>query len=319
MAQPAPDHGSVAVFGEALVDMIPTGEVTFEARAGGSPANIAVATARLGCATTFLGGLSTDRWGHLLAAHLEDAGVTTTAAPRSDRPTAMAFVDLATDGSATYRFLWDDTADRAVVIEDLPSDLGTATWVQVGSVSAALPDTFEVAHALALRERGSRLVSCDPNVRTMVHGDDPEVRARLLSIMATADLVKSSDEDLEFLYGPIAASEAIRRLLDGGAGVVAVTRGGAGALLASSAGTEVIEPVAVTTADTVGAGDTFMAALLAGFCAIGVGTRDDLHDLDSVSLRAVGRLAATAASITVGRVGADPPTLADLPTDVLLG
>lgn len=318
MTEPTAASGSVAVFGEALIDMIPTGEVTFEARAGGSPANVAVAAARLGCAATFLGGLSTDRWGRMLADHLHGAGVATDLAPRSERPTAVAFVDLAADGNATYRFLWEGTADRAVTLDDLPPDLGATTWLQVGSVSAAFADTFEVVDGLVQRERPRRLVSCDPNVRVMVHGDDPAVADRLSRVTRTADLVKCSDEDLEFLLGSIAPDEAISRLLDGGAGVVAITRGAAGAVIAAAAGTVVIDPVAVATVDTVGAGDTFMAALLAGLCDAGVRTRDHLHDVDLDALQAVGTFAATAASVTVGRAGADPPMRADLPPDVLI-
>ncbi len=318
MTGPAAPSGSVAVFGEALIDMIPTGGVTFEARAGGSPANIAVAAARLGCAATFLGGLSTDRWGRLLADHLGDAGVTTTDAPRSDRPTAMAFVDLAPDGSASYRFLWDDTADRAVTLDELPTDLGAVNWLQVGSVSAAFADTFDVVDGLVARERAHRLVSCDPNVRIMVHGDDPAVRDRLLRVIGAVDLVKCSDEDLDFLLPGASTDAAIAHFLAAGAGVVAVTRGAAGAVIASAAATIAIDPVAVTIVDTVGAGDTFMAGLLTGFLDAGVRTRDDLHDVDPDTLQAVGTLAATAAAITVGRAGANPPVRNDLPHDVVI-
>ena len=308
----------VAVFGEALIDVIPTGDVNFEGRAGGSPANIAVAAARLGLPTTFLGGLSTDRWGQLLTTHLEAAGVATDAAPRSERPTAMALVDLAEDGSATYRFLWEDTADRVVELDDLPDDLGAATWLQVGSVAAAFADTGAVAAALVTRERQRRLVACDPNVRTMVHGTGQEVRDRLLALVEQADLVKSSDEDLELLLGDIAIEDAIRHLLASGAGLVAVTRGGDGAILGSAAGMVTIDPVDTTLVDTVGAGDTFMAGLLVGLADLGVRTRQDLRGLDLESLRAVGTMAATAAAITVSRQGANPPTRDDMPPGTLV-
>lgn len=312
------DPAGLAVFGEALVDIIPTGDVTFEGRAGGAPANVAVAAARLGMPTTFLGGLSTDRWGRMLAGHLAAAGVSTDATPRSDRPTAMALVDLADDGSAVYRFLWEDTADRVVALDDLPRDLGPTTWLQVGSVAAAFADTGAVAAALVDRERSRRLVACDPNVRTMVHGSSQAVRERLRTLVAQSDLVKASDEDLAFLLGDTSAEEAIQRLLADGAGVVAVTRGGDGAVVGSAAGTVTIPPVPTTLVDTVGAGDTFMAGLLVGLSDAGVRTREQLRAVEVPVLRAVGTMAATAAAITVSRQGADPPTRGDMPPDVLL-
>lgn len=310
--------GGVAVFGEALVDVLPTSPTTWEARPGGSPANIAVATARLGIPTWFLGGLSHDRWGTMLADHLSSSGVDVDAAPRSDLPTAMALVTLAEDGTADYRFLWDDTADRAVAIGDLPADPGPATWLQVGSVAAALADSGATAVELASRERGRRLVSCDPNVRTVVHGDDPEVAARIRRIMATADLVKASDEDLEFLVdGDVTTAAA--QLLDDGATLVAITRGSRGATLLGHAGRVEIPPVAVAVVDTVGAGDTFTAGLLAALSEIGMESRDDLAGLDRDTLAAVGHFAAAAAAATVSRVGADPPHRDDLPPAVAIG
>lgn len=303
---------SVTVFGEALIDVIPTRGAGFEGRAGGSPANIAVATSRLGCPTSFLGGLSTDRWGQLLTTHLEDAGVVTDDAPRSDRPTAMALVDLADDGSAIYRFLWDHTADRGLTLDDLPADLGSSTWLQVGSVAAAFEDTGAAVADLVAREHPNRLVSCDPNVRPMVHGTSTAVTGRMVHLMERADLVKCSGEDLAFLMPSLGVDQAIAELLSGGAGAVAITRGSAGAVVGSAAGSATIAAVRGNVIDTVGAGDTFMAGLLAGLSDAGVRTRDDLHDIDLDTVEAVGTMAATAAAITVSRAGANPPTRAEL-------
>lgn len=304
---------AVAVLGEALVDLLPDGERDFHAAEGGSPANIAVAVARLGHPSKFLGGLSTDRWGDLLAAHLEAAGVGTDLAPRREAPTALAVVDLAPDGSAIYRFLWEDTADRTVTIADLPDDLGDdVAWLQVGSVAAALPDSGAVAAALVARERGRRLVACDPNVRTMVHGDGNGPRDRLRHLTEQADMVKISDEDLAFVFPGRSVDEVVDHWLGGRAALVAVTRGDAGAMLAG--GDHRVDVVApdTTVADTVGAGDTFMAGLLAGLLDAGVVDRAGLAALDASDLDALGTFAACAAAITVSRAGADPPTRADV-------
>jgi fructokinase len=307
---------SLAVFGEALIDVIPAGGTRFDGRPGGSPANVAVAAARLGLSTRFVGGLSTDRWGTVLAEHLEAAGVDTSDAPRPDRPTALAVVALADEGTASYRFLWEGTADRAVSLGDLPDELGT-TWLQVGSVSGAFPDSGEVAMALVRRERDGVLVSCDPNVRPSVHGADQAVRGRLLGLADAADLVKASDEDLAFLLPDEDPAGAIDRWIRGGAGVAAVTRGGHGAVLGCAAGRIEVAPEPTEVGDTVGAGDTFMAGLVVALTDAGLVTRDALHDVDLDTLAAVGRMAAAAAAVTVSRVGADPPTRGDLPPDVL--
>ncbi len=302
-------HAGVAVFGEALVDLLAHGERSFTATPGGSPANIAVALARLGHPVRFLGGLSTDRWGDLLDDHLRGAGVDTGSAPRSPRPTAIALVDLGPDGGAIYRFLWDDTADRAVTLGDLPDDLGDDVgWLHVGSVAAALPDTGALTTHLVTREHGRRLVSCDPNVRTMVHGDGDGPRARLRGLTEQADLVKISDEDLAFVLPDHDPGTAIAHWLDHDVGLVAITRGGSGATLATAAATVDVTAPATTVVDTVGAGDTFMAGLLAGLLDAGVTDRDALASLDRDQLRSVGMLAARAAAVTVSREGADPPT-----------
>lgn len=311
-AEHAPRPG-VAVLGEALVDLLPDGARTFHAAEGGSPANIAVAVARLGHPAQFLGGLSTDRWGDLLAAHLEAAGVATDRAPRTDAPTAVALVDLADDGSAVYRFLWEDTADRVVCLDDLPDDLGDdVVWLQVGSVAAALDDSGALAAALVARERGRVLVSCDPNVRTMVHGDSEEPRTRLRSLTEQADLVKISYEDLAFVLPDTTMEAAVAHWLGAGVALVAVTRGGDGALLAVGDHRVEVTAPATEVADTVGAGDTFMAGLLAGLLDLGVVDRPGLEALDADALEGLGMFAARAAAVTVSRPGADPPTRDDL-------
>lgn len=304
---------AVAVLGEALVDLVGDGDRTFVARPGGSPANIAVAVARLGHAVEFLGALSTDRWGPMLDDHLTGAGVDTSRTPRSDRPTPLAVADVGPDGSAVYRFLWDDTADRATTLGDLPDDLGAeVSWLQVGSVAAALVDSGATVADLVARERDVRLVSCDPNVRTMVHGDGAEPRRRLRELADRADVVKISDEDLAFVLPDLEVDAAIARWLDLGVGLVAITRGGAGATLAGRGGRVDVAPPTTSVADTVGAGDTFMAGILAGLLDAGVTDRAALASLDDTALVTVGDLAARAAAVTVSRPGADPPTRGEL-------
>lgn len=300
--------GRVAVLGEALIDLLPEGADRFRARPGGSPANVALALARLGVGTAFLGRTSTDRWGRRLREHLGSEGVDLAAAPIGDEPTAIALVDVAEDGQPTYRFLWEGTADRMLTVQDLPSPLDVAA-LHVGSVACLLPPGAEAIVALVEREHTEMLVTFDPNVRPALAPDPDVARDRLHRLAAHAHVVKTSDEDLAFLFPGRDPEDAAWSLLDAEATrLVVLTRGARGAEVLTPRLQLTVPPAdRGAVVDTVGAGDTFMAGLIAGLAEHGLLDAERLKRVDADTARAVATLAAEAAAVVVTRPGADPP------------
>lgn len=275
------------VLGESLVDV-----VDGVAHAGGSPANVAVALARLGRDVRFATSWADDDAGALVAARLQESGVRLASDPRVVERTSRAIATLRPDGSADYDFELDWRLGP-VEVED--------PWaVHVGSFSAVLaPGADDVRREVEAR-RKSALVSYDINARPSVTGTGSGVRRQVQDLVAMSDLVKASDEDLETLWPELGQREAVELLLGLGAQVVVVTRGGDGAewFTRDSAGD--VAPVRVTVSDTIGAGDTFSAALLDALWG-----RSDLADVD---WDVVVGWAVKVAAVTVSRPGADPPT-----------
>lgn len=308
---------TVGVVGEALVDVLPVdaddGSDLLRGHPGGSPANVAVAMARLGLDSHFLGRTSTDRWGRRLRDHLTAQGVTVDGAV-GDEPTAIAFVDLDDEGRATYRFLWDGTADRQLDAPTLAAGFDGLDAVHVGSVQCLLPPGADVIAAAVAPIEERRVVSFDPNVRADLVEDVEVARARLLDLADHAHVVKASDEDLAFLLPDHDVERAAWELLDGAqTQVVVVTEGERGARLFTPRFELPVAPdPRGDVVDTVGAGDTFMAGLLAGLADHGALAVGALKAIDADTARAVARVAAAAAGVVVTRAGADPPTRADL-------
>ncbi len=288
--------------GESLVDVI---TVDGEERSvpGGGPMNAAIAAARLGAPTAFVGRISTDRHGDAILAHLQASGVDLSAAQRGPEPTARAIV--VTEPVQSFRFEGEGTADASMVEADL-GPLGPGPHILHAGTLGIFRGT--TAEALArLLDGFDGLVSFDPNIRPQVFPD----RDRWLAVadrwLDRADLVKASDEDLEWI-----GSDATD-LLDRGARVVLRTLGGDGVEvhLAGEGRFEVAAP-RVEVADTVGAGDSFCGAVLAELLAAGVVTRPALDAVDRDRWRSIVEFGVRAAAITVSRLGADPPWAREL-------
>lgn len=300
-----------AVLGEALIDLLPGPAGDLVARPGGSPANVAVGLARLGIATTFLGRTSTDRWGDMIRTHLHDNGVEV-AGPSGPEPTAIALVDVATDGEPVYRFLWDGTADRLLDVADLPEDLDGVAVVHVGSLGAVLAPGGAAVRRLVERERDDRVVTFDPNVRLELIADEDAARASLLELARSAHVVKASVDDLAWLVPGTPADDVAHDLAARDVSLVAITAGPHAVRLVGQRAEIEIAPRGGPVVDTVGAGDAFMAGLIAGLLEAGLDTPQRLHTAGPDALRAAGDLAVRAAAVTVSRVGADPPTRGEL-------
>ena len=300
----------VVCIGESLIDFVPieggNGLPHYRPVAGGSPYNCAIAVARLGSEVSFAGTISTDFFGDHLVEQLRANGVGRSLVHRVDHPTTLAFVKKASDGSARYAFYVNDSADRALTPDRLPDALPDSAILQMGSISL-IPDP-EGSSILRLgeREHGRRVIALDPNIRETLIADETEYRSRLFRALRFVTLLKTSDEDLAWIYPDKAPDAAVQHALEAGVGLVVVTKGADGSTASTSRQTVSVPAVAVEVSDTIGAGDSFLAGLLvwldehaatpATVAALG---RDELAD----ALRFAGR----AAAITCTRVGADPP------------
>lgn len=289
---------SVLVLGEALTDMICTRDGRRE-HPGGSPANVALGLARLGVPTSFLTALGRDARGEAIAARLAGAGVEILPESWSLAATSTATAEITDDGAAHYEFdlAWELPAEVA---------LPAADHVHVGSVAAFLSPGADRVEDIVRTLRPHATISFDPNIRPALVGPSSEARKRFERLAALADVVKLSDEDAQYLYPRLEAGEAAGAILALGPRVVALTFGGRGSLLVSASGSVEIETVQTTVVDTVGAGDSYMSALLHVLLAAG---RPRLEPSDSDELAAAGTYAARAAAITVSRAGAEPPAL----------
>ncbi len=298
--------------GEALIDMIasPTvsGEQGFVPHSGGAIFNTAIALGRLGVPAGMLTGVSTDMFGQQLNKSLQASHVDTSHVIVSDRPTTLAFVQLK-DGHATYNFLDENSAGRMLTPEDMPSQLPAVSALYFGGISLACEPCAD-AYASLLNQHGSeKAVMLDPNIRPGFISDQTRYRTRLNAMIAQADIVKVSDEDLDWIIpGPESLTDKVPLLLKEGPAVVIVTKGseGASGYLADGRSTSV--PVKkVEVVDTVGAGDTFNAGVLAELERAGHLNKQRLRTLTADQLKAALAKGAEVAAVTVSRAGANPP------------
>ena len=302
----------ITVVGESLVDVVAgSGGGTLAVHPGGSPANVAVALSRLGQRTVLVTQLGTDDFGALIRAHLERNGVETVLAGPTSRPTSRALARLDARGAATYEFelSWD--------VRDLRIP-GDSAAVHVGSLGVMLAPGGQRVIRLAESARRRGLVTCyDPNVRPSVTPDRRRAAAAAERVIASAHIVKMSDEDLDFLFPGVAPWRLAARLLGPGraTALLVVTKGGEGATVATAAGQFSVPAVPVTVVDTVGAGDAFMAALLAGLADLQLLSPEALAGrlgAGEQALREAAGQALAAAALTCTRPGADPPTAGEL-------
>lgn len=311
-----PDAGIVAVAGEALVDLVPAPVGDYlEIAPGGSPANVAVGLARLGVPARMLARLADDPLGRRMRAHLAGNGVALDHTVPAVEQTSMALVTVDDDGVPSYDFRVDGTADWQWTADELAHALdGPVVAVHSGSLALTTEPGATQLRALLERAAATATVSYDPNCRPLLMGEPAVVLAGVHALLGVADVVKVSSEDLQWLG--LTPEAALEDWLARGPAVVAVTLGGDGVLAGTADGGRTRRPgVPVTVVDTVGAGDTFSAALLAGLHArglLGAAHRDELRALDAATLDALLDHAARAAAITCSRRGADPPTAAEL-------
>jgi fructokinase len=318
MSQRAAGTGAVAVAGEALVDFVPAGPPwTFQAAPGGSPANVAVGLARLEVPTRLLARLADDLLGHRLRGHLEANRVDLSYAVRAAEPTSLAIVAVGPDGVVEYDFRVEGTADWQWHDHELDGALdGGVVALHTGSLALTMTPGADALQRLMTRARDTMTVSYDPNCRPLLMGSPDAVRGRIETLVAQADVVKASADDLAWLLPGRAPEQVAEAWLAKGPSMVVITLGPGGLLAASRQAGLLRRPGrTVEVVDTVGAGDACMAALLAGLHRrrlLGADHRAELRAVDAATLAELADEAVLAAAVTCTRAGADPPTAADL-------
>lgn len=284
---------------------------------GGSPANVAVALSRLGVPARMLARIADDVLGRRVREHLAGNGVELDHVALAAEQTSMAMVSVGPDGAPSYDFRIAGTADWQWTAAELDGALdGPVVALHSGSLALTTAPGAAVLRELMVRAAATATVSYDPNCRPLLMGDPADVLVGVHELLAVADVVKVSLEDLEWLSAGSTPEAVLEDWLGRGPAIVAVTLGGDGVVAGTAGGRRTRRPgVPVAVIDTVGAGDTFSAALLAGLHRrglLGAAARAALRDIDSPTLDALLDEAALAAAITCSRRGADPPTAEDL-------
>ena len=306
----------ITTIGEVLIDLTQTGVngqnvPVFAANPGGAPANVAVAAARLGASAAFIGKVGRDGFGAYLTGVLTENGVDASGVRADETPTTMAVVTVAPGGERSFRFvrgadalLTEDEVDTALIEGSKVLHFGSVSLTAEPARSATL---FAARHA---REHGV-LVSYDPNYREALWPDREEAVARMCAPLPLVDMLKLSDEELPLLTGTDDPAEGTRRLADRGVSLVLLTLGGEGAFWRWQGETGLVPGVATAVADTNGAGDTFLGAVLSRLVRRG---EKPLEGLTVRELEDILAFANRAASKTCSRSGAIPamPTLAEL-------
>ena len=311
MTRPPNGRGDpIVVAGEALVDLVPAADGTLGAHPGGGPYNAARTVGRLGQPVAYLGRLSTDRFGRRLRAELVADGVSLTGTTDTDDPTTLALAEVGEAGVARYRFYTAGTSaaglEPAAALAALPA--ATAA-LHVGTLGLVLEPMATALEAAVEAVGDDVVVLVDPNCRPWAITDEPTYRARLARVVARADVVKVSEEDLAWLEPELPPLDAARRLAAAGSGVVLVTRGADGAVVVAGDRVDAVPAPAVELVDTIGAGDAFGGAFLAWWRRADLG-RGDVRRHDAV-IEAT-RFACLVAARTCERAGAVPPRLAEL-------
>jgi fructokinase len=302
--------------GDALIDFLAVhstdGREALAPVVGGSCLNIAVGMARLGAPAGFVGGISTDLFGRMIADHASASQVDLQYATRSEHQTTLAFVRTV-DGEPQYAFYDEGTATRNWVYRPGSIPFDRIEAVHVGSTTLANDKGAAEALAMLGDIKGSATISFDPNCRPKLVKDKVRYVERMDSFAAFANIVRMSDVDFEFLYGGHDYEGRAKSWIAAGADLVVVTRGDRGAVAwHRQAGAIEVAAPAVNVVDTIGAGDSFQAALLFALRATGrIGTKS-LAQANTEELHRVLTFAAACAAFTCGRAGADPPRWSEI-------
>ena len=301
----------IAVIGEALVDAVRLADGTERETPGGAPFNVAIGVARLGGTVRLLTAIGDDRRGRLLTRRLAQDGVRASFHQLPRTSVARSVIDA--NGSARYDFDIDGSFDLTPF---MLATLTAAEAVHVGSIAAHLAPGGQRITEVFCNLRGTALLTYDPNCRPSITPELNTVRTEVETFVSTADVVKASDEDITWLYPGVPHTQVAATWLGLGARLVVITRGAEGIWCRSASGHEASTPILpATIVDTIGAGDSCMAALIICLTRLGVSGSAAGAALAALTSRQLGDILHTAAhvaSITCSRAGANPPTAAEL-------
>lgn len=308
----------VISLGEALIDFIyreTDGTPSFVPSPGGSPYNTSIALKRLGIPTSYLGKLSSDLFGKMLLEHLEKNNVDTKTVIPSDKPTTLAFAKIV-EGIAEYAFFTHGTADRSISAKEIETAILRAPerpqCIQIGSISLVLEPGAEEIHKFIMERDREILVSFDPNIRSSMVSNREAYLVRLEELFSSVDIVKISDEDLDWIYPELSIQDGAYKILRQGAQICVVTQGKEGSFWYSE-NTEAWAPThPIEVADTIGAGDTFHAGLLAYLYREGYLNRSHLAELPKDKAEEALTFATHSAEGTCRNQGADPPYIDEI-------
>lgn len=299
----------IVVAGEALIDMSPStqnGQTAYIAHPGGSPYNVAMGIGRLGAPVRFLGRVSSDGFGQLLRSHITKSHVDLGYVVEGPELTTMALVTPTPKGEF-FSFYCQNTADTLLKPQDLPTTLPDGAALHFGSISLLLEPTASTLEGLMARESRQRLITLDPNVRPFLIHDKTAYIEKLKGWLSKADVVKVSQADLEWLYPGRALEEIAQEWQGYGPALVIVTLGGDGCFAIKNWQIIREKSLPITVADTVGAGDSFMGALLAWLWRNQALSRSAVEQLEAAQLSDLLSFAVKVAAITCTRPGANPP------------
>ena len=298
--------------GESLIDMIPEqtiqGSNGFVPYAGGAIFNTAIGIGRLGCPVGLMSGISTDIFGQWLIAELTESNVDTSNVILSDRPTTLAFVQL-TDGQATYLFYDENSAGRMIEVEDMPNQLEAVTAFLFGGISLHCDPGSDAYVRFAETHAEGSVIMVDPNIRPSFISNEILFRNRIERMLRLADIVKVSDEDLNWLFpGSGSLETKVSHLQKLGPTIVVLTRGGSSVQAWKPEGNPIfVDSLKVEVVDTVGAGDSFNSAFLTSLAKASLLNKAAIKLISEMDLVSALNFGIHAAAITVGRVGANPP------------
>lgn len=298
--------------GEALIDMIPihgvNGEEGFQPLVGGAIFNTAIGLGRLGTDVAMVSGISNDLFGVQLVDALVISKVKTNLLVRSNLPTTLAFVRL-TNGNANYTFYDENSAGRCFHLAAMPALPKAANCLYFGGISLISEPAADSYCAFAERESKQRVIMLDPNIRPSIISDEKAYRARINRMIAIADIIKVSDEDLDWLVpGGADIAEKVIRLRQPANQLIIVTRGSNSCLAFGASGLLAEQKIEKSeVVDTVGAGDTFNSGILASLCEQNILNKKAIADLSVVQVTEALTYGARVAAVTVSRAGANSP------------